>query len=288
MIREIFADYSQKKTSWFKLKLIGQYKNLQFLKRAIKWKIHIAFNPIIIDNNKIIKNSIPVLINNHNRLLSLQAQINWLNSLNDNLSIIVVDNKSNYIPLIEYYKTLTPVKNCQVIYLNHNSWLRGINYIAKQLTEFPKLIITDADLIPYPDTPNDTIRHLSALLDKYPDYNHIGFSLEINDIPDYYPLKTNVIKHESQFWPPMAKALDDDVVVAAVHSTFAMYRNSSVFSLREPALRTQRPYTMKHVDWYINPDNISKEYLHYVKYCQPIASWSQELKATVNILTAPK
>ncbi|GAA3993162.1 hypothetical protein [Mucilaginibacter dorajii] len=283
MIRETFAEYSQKKSNWLELKLIGQYKKLQVLKRAIRWRFYLIFNTVTINRDKLIKNSVPVLINNYDRLASLQAQINWLLSLNENISIIVVDNKSNYPPLLEYYQSLAPVKNCQVVYLNHNSWLKGVNYLAKQLKEFSKLIITDADLLPYEDTPDDVIEHLSNLLDRYPDYNHIGLSLEINDIPDHYPLKANVVKHESQFWPPAARQLNNEVIVAAVHSTFAMYRNRSVFNSKDPALRTTRPYTLKHIDWYTDPESISEEYQHYMRYCQPVASWSQELMATGKI-----
>jgi hypothetical protein len=279
MIRETFVDYTPKKRSWLYQRLFGQYKNLMAVKRAVKWKLYLLLNPVTINKHKLLKGSMPVLINNHNRLSSLQAQIRWLLYLDADISIIVVDNNSNYLPLLNYYLRLALVRNCQIIYLKHNSWLKGINLIASRLTEFSKLIMTDSDLVPYHNTPGDIIDHLSKLLDTHSGYNHIGLSLELNDIPDYYPLKPIVLQHESQFWPPIAVALDDEVIVAPVHSTFAMYRSNSVFNSIQPALRTTRPYTLKHADWYIDSGNISAEYKHYLKYCQPVASWSQELMA---------
>jgi len=231
----------------------------------------------VLDESKILPDTIPVLINNFNRFTSLRFQIEWLISLEDKVSIIIVDNNSDYQPLLEYYKSLK-YHNVQVAYLGINSCLIGIGYLLKKLKKTEKYVVTDSDLLPYTETPTNIISHLKKLLDKYPDYNHVGPSLEINDIPQSNPLREKIINHESQYWSPFAKKINEEVLVAPIDSTFAMYRRTSNFFLRYPALRTDRPYTLKHLDWYLNKENPTDEMTYYMKTCKPVATWATEAK----------
>ena len=200
---------------------------------------------------KIPKDATPIIINNFNRLISLRQQVEWLQSLSSKVAIIIVDNQSTYQPLIQYYEQLER-SNIQVVKLHFNAGLWSLPYIVQQLKNYPKYIITDPDLVSYPDTPSDTIQHLSALLDKYPNYNHIGLSIEIEDIPNYYPMQALVKKWEAKFWAPQAQVINNEVAIANVDTTFAMYRQDSKICSFEHSLRVLRPYTLKHVDWYMN------------------------------------
>jgi hypothetical protein len=245
--------------------------------RFLKWHLHKFLHPITIDESKLRSNTTPVLINNFNRLCTLKVQIEWLRSLNDPVSIIIVDNKSTYAPLLEYYRSLD-YPNVQVVYLNFNSWKAGVMAVAEKLSGFPKFIVTDPDLLPYNSTPADVISYLSRLMDRYEGYNHIGLSLEINDIPDTNPLKKRILDHQSQFWPPIAKKINNEVYEAFIDTTFAMYRNSSKMKYSLPALRTGRPYTLKHKDWYLDAERLSQEFIYYLKSCEPVATWASALK----------
>ena len=133
--------------------------------------------------------------------------------MQNNIAIIIVDNSSTYRPLLNFYNTLQ-APNIQVVYLGFNSWRKGVEYLAGKLKSFPKLVITDVDLIPYPTTPTNILTHLSNLLNQYPDYNHIGTSLEINDLPNTSPMKQKVIQFESRYWAPHAKQLNQEVYIA--------------------------------------------------------------------------
>jgi len=115
-------------------------------------------------------------------------------------------------------------------------------------------------------------------LDKYPKYNHVGTSLEINDLPDCYPLKEKVIKHESHYWAPEANLINGEVTAALIDTTFAMYRNTSKVLPTGPALRTVRPFTLKHVDWYLDPNKHTPEYQYYLDSCKSYATWAHESK----------
>lgn len=280
---EEVINYSEKKeSSWLQNKWRGFTNRYHKFKRYLLWDIHTILHRIEPDYSKIAKDSIPVLINNFNRLELLQKQIDWLLSLEDKVSIIIIDNLSTYPPLLEYYENIKHPQ-IQVVYLNFNSWRKGAEYLGeKKLADFEKYIITDSDLLAFESTPSNLISHISKLMDKYPQYNHIGTSLEINDLPDYNPLKKKIIQHESQYWTPAAKVIDNEVSIALVDTTFAMYRNTSRVLPTGPALRTLRPFTLKHVDWYLDPNQNSSEYQFYLDSCKSFATWAHEAKKKEN------
>ena len=281
---EEIIDYSEcVNGNWFKNKWKGLKNHFYRTRRKFLWGIHRRIHRIEIDYSKIPYGAMPVLINNFNRLDLLKKQVDWLLNLEDPVAIIIVDNKSTLPPLLEYYEHLNHHR-IQVVKLNFNSWRNGVKYLGKyKLSRFKKFVITDVDLLPYPNTPKDLISHLSNLLDRYPTYNHVGTSLEINDLSDHYPMKPLVLKFEKKFWPPLAKSLAGNVFVSAIDTTFAMYRTSSDILRLHGALRTDRPYTLKHVDWYLDPKNYSPEYIYYLESCKPCATWAQQLKKEIKL-----
>ena len=76
----------------------------------------------------------------------------------------------------------------------------------------------------------------------------------------------------------MAKCLNEKTYEAKIDTTFAMYRKSSKVLLTEPALRTTRPYTLKHIDWYLDPENHTEEFKYYLRSCKSFATWAHESK----------
>lgn len=280
MAEEVINYDENSSSTWLQNKKRGLINRYHIKKRHFLWKLHTITNNIEVDKTKIHPGTMPVLINNFNRVELLKQQIEWLLSLDDKVSIIIVDNDSTYPPLLDFYRKINHPA-VQVVYLGFNSWRKGVEYIGtKKLKGFDKYIITDSDLLPYPSTPKDIIGHIANLLDEYPKYNHIGTSLEIQDIPDKNPLKNQILTFESVYWLPKATLLNDTVFIAKIDSTFAMYRNSSKVLITEPALRTNRPYTLKHIDWYLAPVDFSEEYIYYLKSCKSFATWATQLKKT--------
>lgn len=277
MSEEVINYDGYQQSSWWQNKKRGLTNRYHKYKRILSWKLHVRLNKIEPDYTKIPDDSIPILINNFNRLDLLQQQIEWLLTLDGNPSIIIVDNQSDYPPLLDFYKKIDHPK-VQVVDLKFNSWRLGAAYLAKKLNHFKNVIITDSDLLPYPNTPTDILPHLVKLMEKYPEYNHIGLSLEIEDLPDDTPMKAKVYRHESQFWSPHTACLNDEVYVAGIDTTFAMYRPDSKILATTPALRTVRPYTLQHVDWYLTPEEYSEEYQYYLSNCKSFATWATQLK----------
>ena len=81
-------------------------------------------------------------------------------------------------------------------YGSKSLWKSGVFY--KYM--FSKFCYTDSDLFIHEDCPNNFMEHFDFLLDKYKNCYKTGFSLLIDNLPDYYNEKQNVIKWESQFY----------------------------------------------------------------------------------------
>ena len=229
----------------------------------------------LIDYDKLKLDSIPILVNNFNRLISLKTQIDWLLNLPTKVSIVILDNCSTYRPLLQFYDTLSKSNNVQVIRLVHNYGISKILLFSMGFRRFDKYVITDSDLIPYDDTPVDLLDKMSFLLDKHIEFNHVGVSIEINDLPKHYPFKKDILKWEQQYWE---NKFNDEAYIAAIDTTFAMYRKTSLVTLQRPAIRLARPYRLKHLDWYIDPANLSKEQKYYIRECTSISTWNSKLK----------
>lgn len=156
---------------------------------------------------------------------------------------IFIDNNSNYPPLLDYYNTCPfAVLFMKANYGHMVFWGAKIYELLKPNERY---IVTDPDLS-LEGIPDDFLSVLNAGLDKYKGYDKCGFSLEINDLPD--TPEGNLVKTqiEPRYW---RKALDTLYFDAPVDTTFALYREGTRL-YNHNALRTNRPYTAKHIPWY--------------------------------------
>ncbi len=231
----------------------------------------------LIDYTKIADGSIPILIINYNRLDTLKVMVKWLQSLNNKVSIIIADNASCYPPIHDYYDQLDE-PNVQVIRFKENHGLSKLIALSQTLKQYKYYVITDPDLVPYENTNPDMLQRMMVMLDKYKDINHIGASLEYKDLPNHYPLKKAVVAWEERFWKV---SREEGVYEAFVDTTFGMYRSNSVVMKLYPALRLGNPYTLKHVDWYIDPSNLCAETKHRIATKSGLNSWMNRLDAAV-------
>lgn len=216
----------------------------------------------------------PIIINNFNRCETLSVLVKWLLK-NPKVFIIILDNNSDYLPLLKYYDSLERQERVILIQLRLNWGTRKLLPVGLALKRFGKYIITDPDLIPPRISAEFVIHKLSVELDKNPDLNHIGPSLEINDLPHYYPLRKKVIQWEKKFWQQQR----GDLYLAGIATTFAMYRSNSNPRLKVPAGRLVRPFTFRHADWYLHPKQVNEEYANYMNLrTTRNASWLNEMR----------
>jgi len=196
-----------------------------------------------------------VLIINFNRLTLPQKMADWC-ALHG-LTPIFVDNHSDYNPLLEYYYSECPydVYRLKANYGHTVIWNKELNILG-QLGIKGRYIVTDPDL-GLEGIPDDFMDILNAGLDKYQNkgINKCGFSLEINDLPD--SAEGNFIREkvEPRYW---RFKLDDMFYKSPIDTTFALYRKEIRHYTHE-ALRTERPYTAKHIPWYYSDLSILPE-----------------------------
>ena len=110
-------------------------------------------------------------------------------------NIVIIDNKSTYPPLLDYYNTIAPKIKIEYMQENfgHDVFFKNKNLQDKYGKGYYAL--TDPDIILNKNLPGDFLLGLLKQLDQnFKEVSKVGFALDISDIPDYFPLKEKVIK----------------------------------------------------------------------------------------------
>lgn len=212
---------------------------------------------------------IPIIINNFNRLDMPRRLIQALKERGYH-NIYILDNDSTYPHLLQYYKTC----ECKVILLGRN-----VGYLALWQTDVFKQFIksyyvyTDPDVVMVDECPDDFIEHLYRLLQRYPGASKVGLSLKIDDLPDHFDKKGDVIEWESQFWQ---YEIERGVFLAPTDTTLALYRPFAKWGANfyKKQLRTDFPYQLRHLPWYADPAKLSAEDLYYRDHARTSTHWT--------------
>ncbi len=216
-------------------------------------------------------NQYPILIICRDRLSCLLQLLNWLEGAGHE-RIYLMDNDSTYEPLLEYYET-TPH---QVVRLGFNSGHTGIwntGYVDK-IAGDEHFVVTDPDVIPVEECPLDAVDYFRGILDRHADRTKAGFTLKIDDLPDHFKYKKEVIRHESQYanWGGPEPRCN----FAPIDTTFALYKPHAQPDISY-SVRTTKPYEARHLPWYIDTSNLDDEELYYRQHANPdITSWNKD------------
>jgi len=135
-----------------------------------------------------------IIINNRNRLTTTKKMVEHLLKLNSNQEIIIIDNGSTYEPLLEWYNE---VNNRVDVKMNKNNghlalWSTGL---YKEVGDY--FIYTDSDIELNEDTPVDFQQIMFNVMQEFK-FKKVALAFRIDDIPDYYKYKTQVIQNESR------------------------------------------------------------------------------------------
>ncbi|CAM4039348.1 glycosyltransferase [Flavobacterium weaverense] len=214
---------------------------------------------------------IPIIIISFNQLEYLKKLVNFL-SLKGFTNIIIIDNNSNYEPLLSYFSSIEGKISIHRLHKNygHLVFWKRMDLFVKYAAGY--YVITDSDVVPLSITPHDFLIKFQGLLLKYPKKMKVGFGLKIDDIPSSNPLKQKVINWESKFWE---KRITDEAFDADIDTTFALYkpfyhRKNKKF---KTALRTCAPYLAQHGGWYFDIENLTEEQKFYFKTANDSSSW---------------
>lgn len=143
-------------------------------------------------------------------------------------------------------------------------------------------VVTDSDILPVEDCPDDFIELFYEILNKNPHFTKVGFSLKIDDIPDTNKQKKFIVRWESEFYKLKYKYKfknkDINIYDADIDTTFALYRpnmNTKKFGV---AIRTDYPYQSIHKPWYRDSSVVTEEDLYYQKHAkQNISNYSVDI-----------
>ena len=216
-------------------------------------------------------NTIPIFIISFNRLKALKKLLERLENLNIPNPIIIVDNNSSLPSLLTFlastkYKVIRLKKN-----YGHLALWKAKEF--REIVNEQPFILTDPDVIPSSNCPEDFIALFLKQLKKYPYSTKVGFSLNLNTIPVNYAKREEVLNWEKKFWNDNLKFATDDIVeekldstnsekgklcfyFAPIDTTFALYR-PGIYPTADKwwnSLRIAPPYTADHLGWF--PDYI--------------------------------
>jgi len=218
--------------------------------------------------------SIPIFINNYNRLSTLKQLTDALQK-RGYLNIHILDNCSTYPPLLEYYNSCPyEVHRLKKNYGSKSFWKSGL-WTKYMVSNFA---YTDSDVVPVEDCPDDFLEHFYKLLKKYPKVHKVGFSLKIDDLPDSFENKDKVVEWERRYYE---SKVEEDVYIAPIDTTFALYRPFSKAGKRDGStliFRTGFPYQARHLPWYIDSKNLDTEEEYYINSLATRTHWSRQNK----------
>lgn len=211
---------------------------------------------------------IPVYLNNRDWLTPLVGMVNYLRQLP--VEIIVIDNASTYPPLLDWYSQT----DVRIIRSSNGGavgpWAKKIVPIGEDHIKrygHPWYVTSDSDL-DLSGVPLDVLDVLIEGKRKYPWAVKVGLSLEYEDLPEGFLDRNFIVQWESGFW---RNRLDDKFWKAALGHTFALYDASTPYDVAKtcsPAVRTDRPYTARHLPWYYTKENWDEEAEYYVGHVE--------------------
>lgn len=258
-----------------KRKYFRKFKNL---KEFFIFRLSEKFNKTV---KKQLANplEIPIIIINYNQLYYLRQLLDFLRKRNFK-NIIIVDNNSTYPPLLDFYEekkenfTLERMKSN----LGHLVFFENKELQQKYNKGF--YFLTDADIVPNENLPKDFATQMIGYLRKYfRAVTKVGFALDIENIPEEYPLKEKVFAWEKNYW---RNPVEKNVYKAKIDTTFALYKPGYPKKKTDytfyNALRLSGDFTCKHGGWYLNPNALSEEQKFYLQTSSSAGSWTTKLK----------
>lgn len=209
---------------------------------------------------------IPVIVNNRNRLTYMTALLDRLESIGCR-RIVVLDNDSDYPPLLEWYATTRHEVVRLGANLGHRAlWISGI---ADQLAG-SWFVYTDPDVVPEASCPDDFLALFLETLREHPELDKVGFGLRIDDVPECYAQRDDVVRWERRFW---TERHSERFFHAPIDTTFAVYRPCTIHGPLSRCLRSDAPYLARHLPWYEDTANLTEEQAYYYDHVAPAATW---------------
>lgn len=229
---------------------------------------------------------IPIFIICKDRVTVLKQCIASYEKLGD-VEIILIDNGSTYPPMIEWQLSC-PYKIYRNKPLNNTADISEsvgtiIDYWYKT-NDSPYYIVTDPDIELEEPSPK-LLEYYKEILGIERSAVCVGPMLRIDDLPEHFSLKKEMYaSHILQFWgKPNYKYKESKIQPAAIDTTFGMYRKGFKFRRLNSGIRVHEPYMARHLDWYLDTNNLSEEQLYYFDHASQVSSMGNHLLRGVKV-----
>jgi hypothetical protein len=229
---------------------------------------------------------VPIVIVSFNRLWALELAIASYRQI-DGQVLVVHDTGSTHEPLLDY---LSALETSGVEVWRNRPSIRQ----PSDLNTVDETI--QAWLSRYPDTSHYVVTDPDICIcdgceDMFDFYRHvldqrrvsvIGPMLRIDDIPDCYPLRDRVIHgHTERYWSQANEVVQwngrsTKLQRAVIDTTFGMYPSELPFRRLNDGLRTHAPYWARHLDWYLDPQNLLADQIAYMGTASGVSHWGGE------------
>lgn len=214
-------------------------------------------------------NNTPILIISYNNYKYVNNMIQQLKSLIIYPNILIIDNNSTCKYTIDYInkcKYEYNVINCDKNF-GHLVWMEKENFIFNTLPDM--FIITDPDLQFNKNTPTNFIDIMIEISNQYKS-NKVGFALDISEPEKMFKYNfydfgydniPTICESQKQYWVNKIKDNKFEMYFSHVDTTFCLFNKNYTGD----HIRIAGDFTMKHLPWYIDVENISK-FSRYIMY----------------------
>jgi len=196
------------------------------------------------------------IINRDNMNRGFIQLLTWLASVGMR-NVAVIDNGSTYPPVLDLYGKLS---NVQLLRSDENLGPYAFWQLGLHQQQHERFIVTDPDVVPSADCPDDLIERMHQAMDRE-HVGKVGPSLRIDNLPDSYARKSEVIAWEKQFW--LHPAIGQGAYHADIDTTFALYQPHSECRPAGHTLRLAPPYSVEHRPWYEDSAHPPDEAVYY-------------------------
>lgn len=210
---------------------------------------------------------IPVIINNRNLFTWVVEMVNKIKTYEGVGEIIIIDNGSDYPPLLEWYQT-----NPCTIHRTDNIGHTAPWQILGDVITNSDYVITDADM-GLLNTPSDTLLYLKDNMDSL-GLDKIGLGLNWGIVKEDSLYYNHLQSYEKNRWN---SSHTNNIYNIAIDTTFALYKKGTPYFVGGAS--TTYPYVARHYPWEFNQETYEKneEYKYYIKNANTSSSYKTYL-----------
>jgi hypothetical protein len=227
---------------------------------------------------------VPIFIIVHNQFEILKKTIaSYEKYIKTPFQIVYHNVATTYEPTLQFLKEQELLG--RVVYNttinDHHTVTQTIDDYYQKHPECEYYVMTDPDI--ELDNVNGDILELYIHTLKETKAVSVGPMLRIDDIPDYYPRKDMAIDyHTQQFWSQCKfvipfKKEKYRFIACSTDTTFQLcsFKNRPTCFPHHESIRVFSPYSARHLDWYIDPNNLTPCQKYYQQTASDISHWNK-------------